>query len=530
MLVNPPKHLAGAAPDAPSVPCAPLTRSAAMLVAVALLAPFFLYLGTARSLVAIWNSSETFAHGYIILPISLWLIWRRRAVFDAIPARPWAPALALLAILGAGWLLARMGEVQVVMQYAFVAMLPVVALAMLGRRLAGALAFPLLFLLLAVPFGEVFVNPLINLTADFTVWAVQATGIPVLRNGTRFDLPTGSWSVVEACSGVRYLISSFTLGCLYAYLTYRSTRKRLLFVLVSIVVPIIANGLRAYMIVMIGHLSGMELATGVDHLIYGWLFFGLVMLLMFWVGSFWREDELAPGQATTAAATAATVGSTHAAPVGSQRMALMCGAVVLLAALWPGFARYMDGANLNPNPLQLSNVAIGWPQVAPFADWTPRWVDPDASYRATFQNSAAMPPVTLDMIAYRNQRNGKSLISSINGLAAPDDAWHAVGGAMRSEPLDGQTITLRETRLNGPGGQILVWHWMSIDGHVTANNYVGKLLQAQAKLRLRGDDGAVVLLSAPVRDNPEAARAALRAFMAGQGRAIERALDHARTH
>ena len=504
MLVNPPNDLAGVEPGARPIP---LARSSAMLIAVALLAPFFLYLGTAQSLVAIWNSSETFAHGYIILPISLWLIWRRREVFDAIPAQPWAPALVLLD--------------------AFVAMLPVVALAMLGRRLAGALAFPLLFLLLAVPFGEVFVAPLINLTADFTVWAVQATGIPVLRNGTRFDLPTGSWSVVEACSGVRYLISSFTLGYVYAYLTYRSTKKRLLFVLVSIIVPIIANGLRAYMIVMIGHLSGMELATGVDHLIYGWLFFGLVMLLMFWIGSFWREDEDLPLRKATPAGGARP---DHAAPATSKRMLTMCAAVLLLSAVWPGLARYIDAANQNPNPVQLSNVAVGWPQAAPFADWNARWVNPDATYRATFQNSAAMPPVTLEMIAYRNQRNGKSLISSINGLVEPDDAWHAVGGAERSETLDGQAIKLRETRLNGPGGQILVWQWMSIDGHITANNYVGKLLQAQAKLRMRGDDGAVVLLSAPVRDNPEAARTALRAFMAGQGQAIVRALEHARTH
>jgi len=534
MLVNPPNDLAGAKLDAAP---APLARSSAMLIALALLAPFFLYLGTAQSLVAIWNSSETFAHGYAILPISLWLIWRRREVFNAIAPRPWTPALLLLAMLGAGWLLARMGEVQVVMQYAFVAMFPVVALAMMGPRLAGALAFPLLFLLLAVPFGEVFVGPLINLTADFTVWAVQATGIPVLRNGTRFELPTGSWSVVEACSGVRYLISSFTLGCLYAYLTYRTMTKRLLFIAVSIVVPIIANGLRAYMIVMIGHLSGMELATGVDHLIYGWLFFGLVMLLMFWIGSFWRDDEELPVNQTKAAALAGAErvhAGAQAAPVTasstSSRMIAMCAAVVLLSALWPGFARYNDAANLNPNPVQLSSVAIGWPQAAPFADWTPRWANPDATYRATYQNSAAMPPVELDLIYYRNQRNGKALISSTNVLASSDDAWHAVGGTQRSETLDGQPVKLRETRLNGPGGQILVWQWMSIDGHLTANNYVGKLLQAQAKLRFRGDDGAVVLLSAPVRDNPDAARAALRAFMAGQGKAIERALEHARTH
>ena len=522
MLMNDTQALSGAARERMSVP------TVAIIVA-ALLAPLLLYWSTAASIVSVWNSSETFAHGYAIAPISLWLIWRRRAVFNAVPARPWAPALLLVAMLGAGWLLARMGEVQVVMQYAFVSMFPVIALAMLGPRLAGALAFPLLFLLLAVPFGEVFVGPLINLTADFTVWAVQATGIPVLRNGTRFELPTGSWSVVEACSGVRYLISSFTLGCLYAYLTYRSTAKRLLFVAVSIVVPIVANGLRAYMIVMIGHLSGMELATGVDHLIYGWVFFGLVMLLMFWVGSFWRDDdEPAVANASTPAAAATMAG--NPAPASTVRMAAMCAAVVALTALWPGFARYNDAANLNPQPVQLSTVAVGWPQVAPFADWTPRWVNPDATYRATFRNSESMPPVALDIMYYRNQRNGKALISSVNTLATSDDAWHAVGGALRSETLDGQPLTLRETRLNGPTGQILVWQWMSIDGHLTANNYVGKLLQAQAKLRFRGDDGAVVLLSAPVRDNPESARAALRAFLAGQGQAIERALDHARTH
>ncbi|MGB9110211.1 MAG: exosortase A, partial [Telluria sp.] len=284
-LTPPPGVTAGASLGTP-----PLARSSLVLLVLALLAPLALYFGTVRSIVSIWNSSETFAHGYVILPISLWLVWRRRENFSLYPPQPWAPALALLALLGAGWLAAQLGEVQVVSQYTFVAMFPVAALALLGPRLAGSLAFPLLFLLFAVPFGEVFVAPLIQFTADFTVAAVRATGIPVLRSGTRFELPTGSWSVVEACSGVRYLISSITLGCLYAYLTYRSMARRFLFIGLAMVVPVIANGLRAYMIVMIGHLSGMALATGVDHLIYGWLFFGLVMFVMFWIGSFWRED------------------------------------------------------------------------------------------------------------------------------------------------------------------------------------------------------------------------------------------------
>ncbi len=141
-----------------------------------------------------------------------------------------------------------------------------------------------------MPIGEALIPPLMDWTADFTVAALKLSGIPVYREGTFFTIPSGNWSVVEGCSGLRYLIASITVGALYAYLSYRKLWKRVLFVALSVIVPIIANGLRAYMIVMIAHLSDMKLALGVDHLIYGWVFFGVVMLLLFWVGSYWRDD------------------------------------------------------------------------------------------------------------------------------------------------------------------------------------------------------------------------------------------------
>ena len=152
-------------------------------------------------------------------------------------------------------------------------------IAILGREVAKAIMFPLGFLLLGVPMGEALIPPLMEWTADFTVAALQLSGIPVFREGLLFRDPSGNWSIVEGCSGVRYLIASFTVGVLFAYLSYRRAWKRLLFAAMSIIVPIIANGLRAYLIVMIAHLSNNQLAHGVDHFIYGWVFFGLVMLL-----------------------------------------------------------------------------------------------------------------------------------------------------------------------------------------------------------------------------------------------------------
>jgi exosortase/archaeosortase family protein len=145
--------------------------------------------------------------------------------------------------------------------------------------------------------------------------------------------------VVEGCSGVRYLIASITVGTLDAYLNYTELRKRILFVLLSIVVPIIANGLRAYMIVMIAHLSDGRLAHGIDHFIYGWVFFGLVILLLFWLGSFWRDETPVGVAAARPIASPASAFAVHATVWWSSV------AAVTIAAAWPAYAAHLDRAN-----------------------------------------------------------------------------------------------------------------------------------------------------------------------------------------
>lgn len=520
MFLKPPPGV-----DAAALPAtAPIRMPAASVIALALalLAPFLLYWSTAASMVAIWNSSETFAHGYVILPISLGLIWRQRAWFARLPARPWWPGLVLLAGAGAAWLAGRMGDVQVVMQYAFVAMFPLAALTLLGPRLASKFTFPLLFLLFAVPFGEIFVGPLINYTADFTVWAVQATGIPVLRNGTRFELPTGSWSVVEACSGIRYLISSITLGCLYAYLTYRSNTRRAVFIGLSIVVPIVANWLRAYGIVMIGHSSGMELATGVDHLVYGWLFFGVIMFIMFWIGSYWREDEQ-PSASPAPAPVSASAGAG-----GAGALIPMAVATVVVAAMWPAFAVVNERANHNPQPVALAEPGVAWPQTAGFPDWELDYMEPDARIRRVYQAPDGRP-VQLQLLYYRNQSKQKGLISSINRLANPKASYHEISTTVRTERAGGGSLALRESLMHGPAGPLLVWHVLWVDGDYTTSNVAGKLRQAQGKLQFHGDDGALVAIAAPFAGaTAEATRVTLRSFLDRHFGAVDSTLTQAR--
>jgi EpsI family protein len=299
--------------------------------------------------------------------------------------------------------------------------------------------------------------------------------------------------------------------------------RRALFIGLSVIVPIIANGLRAYMIVMIGHLSGMALATGVDHLIYGWLFFGLVMFVMFWIGSYWREDTDTPP-----AAGAGTMALPAAAAAPAPRLMRMAGGVIALCALWPAFALYGEHANHNPAPVQLAQVAVQWPEAPAFADWTPDYMPADATLQRSYAHGGV--PVTMTLLYYRNQDRSKSLISSINRLAGYKDAWHETASVRRTETVDGNAVTVRETVLRRDGRALLVWDWMDVDGHDTTRAAVGKLLQARSKLLLRGDDGAAVMLSAPFDDNPDAARATLHSFLLDNYKNIKAALDNARRH
>ena len=251
----------------------------------------FWYSDTISSLIEIWSRSATFAHGYLIFPISLWLIWRNRRL--TLSKRPVVSKNFLLALAACGfvWIVGKILNANVLAQFSFIGLLISVVVTILGFDVTKTLIFPLGFLFFSVPFGEFLIPFLMEATADFTVMALRLSGIPVYREGLQFVIPSGNWSVVEACSGLRYLVASLTIGTLFAHLNFKSWRRRIFFICLSVLVPISANWLRAYLIVLLGHLSDNQIATGVDHLIYGWIFFGLVVTIMFVIGAKWADTS-----------------------------------------------------------------------------------------------------------------------------------------------------------------------------------------------------------------------------------------------
>lgn len=490
---------------------------AAACFSIALLALFH---ETAWSMVAIWLRSDTFAHGFLILPISAWLAWRDRAALAAIPARsaPWVVVLVLGA--GGAWLLASLLDVLVVEQLALVAMLITGIWAILGTALTRRLAFPLGFLFLAVPMGLSLEDPMMDLTADWTVRLIRATGIPVYQEDRFFQLPTGSWSVVEACSGVRYIIASFTLGLIYAYITYRSPWRRLAFIAASLAAPVVANVLRAWGIVMIGHFSGMKYATGVDHLIYGWVFFGVVMLLLFWVGGFWQEDM------RDATAESGPAEADRSGAASSGRAIVLTTLVAFAgAATAPALGSIMANVpTLTATAPLAPPAAAGWRvEDLPGETWSPVDRGADRVLDTLYTRNGA--EVALHLRQYLDQRQGEELVAHGDPWDAGDKGWRVIGRG-RAEGYPAAEVTLSHAR---SGERLLAWTWYWIDGRATPSDYVAKLLEARLQLRFEPRRGARIYVATPVERDVDAARARLLAFVQAQEAALAAALDEAVT-
>ncbi len=253
----------------------------ALLVATFLV----LYWPVGRILVRDWVEDDN-SHGFMIVPLALFFVWERRRNLALLRVRHSWTGLLLVAgsllLLFAGVLGAE----------TFPARLSIVTLAagavlfILGPDYFKALLFPLGFLLLMIPLPKLVFNevafPLQLLASNAAVACLKLVGIPVLREGNVIVLANTSFEVAEACSGIRSLMSLFTLSLVYGYFTDNRRLIRLVYALMSIPVAIGANALRVAGTGGLSHWLGPEAAQGFFHTFSGWLVFvaAFAMLLV----------------------------------------------------------------------------------------------------------------------------------------------------------------------------------------------------------------------------------------------------------
>ena len=430
---------------------------------------------TLATMIETWWRSETFAHGFLILPISAYLIWKKKKDIASLPLRYEPPMIAVILLLALVWLAARMAHVLVIQQLAVVTMFISAAILILGRHVGKYLSFPLAYLYFMVPMGEFLIPPLQDVTAYIAVRALQLTGIPVYWDGLFFSIPSGSFEVAEACSGIRYLIASLALGTLYAYLMYERTYKRAIFLIFSMVVPVLANGLRAYGIVLLADISDYRLAVGVDHLIYGWLFFGLVISVLFWAGARFRDHPQTIERGVMQI-------SRLAIPPQKSPQTMMLVIAALASVSGPALAHYLE----RPSPEMFVRPVLpeqfpGFParKNVQIPDWAP--VNKGADERLSLVYEGHAGRLEFYLAYYTHQQQGEELVNiNVHHVAK---GWVRASQKRKELDLDGgDRVELLELKVTKGEGSKVLYQEYYIDGSYTSDPIAAKLLELRAAL------------------------------------------------
>jgi len=216
--------------------------------------------------------------------LSAYLVWQKKDAVASLPLKPswWglvvmvgAAGILVLGILGAELFLSRSS---------FVLLLGGLVIFFWGWARFRALIFPWVFLFFMVPLPTLVMNeitlPLQFFASNLAAGLLGLLGAPVLRDGNVIQLPTMSLEVVEACSGIRSLVSLITLAVIYAYLLEKDKVIQVLLVLCAVPIAIAANGLRIMGTGLAGTYWSPDKAEGFFHEFSGWVIFILSLALL----------------------------------------------------------------------------------------------------------------------------------------------------------------------------------------------------------------------------------------------------------
>lgn len=262
---------------------------------------FALYYRVVIKLVSDWYNIPDYSHGLLIPFFVLYLVWDKRATFLATPVKPsWGGIglilagifLLLVGVFGADLFLSRIS---------FLILMAGIIVLLLGRKMLRESIFLFFVCLLAIPLPVLVMNhitfPLQLMASKLASGLLPLAGVPVLREGNVIQLPAMQLEVAEACSGIRSLMSLFTVAIIYGYFLEKGMARRTVLALASIPIAVAANALRIFGTGLCVQYWDPDKAQGFFHEFSGFLVFLVSLSLLYMVHVamrvLWKKREVA---------------------------------------------------------------------------------------------------------------------------------------------------------------------------------------------------------------------------------------------
>jgi EpsI family protein len=474
---------------------------------------------TFSNLVGFSENAEGSTHTTFVLAAFGVLLWGSRGTISSLPIRPFFPGILGLFIAGLVWLIGEIIFARVLTNIGIVVMIPMFILTILGYAWLKALSFPLAFLILAVPVGGSIVPILVNWTATFAVAGLQVSGVPVHREGAYLIVPSGAWSVADSCSGIAYLRTVTMLSILYAWSMYRFFPKRLLFVAGGILLGITGNWLRAYLTILIAHVSDNRFLRD-DHSTFGWVLFAILLFVYCAIGYRFRDSEQNNEDVALRQADAAGRANSPKTLIN-----IICMAIAAVA-IWPVLHKtLLDKAPTEAVDISDVAEAPNWTRVAlPVTTWTPTLTNPTRQRVQSFEKGGRRVDVFIGI--FQNQTWTSKLVTVVNGFALQENpVWNlAVRGTAKTE-LGNQPLEVESGVVLGKGARILAWKWYWIHGKATSSDSDAKIAQLLAHVRSLPDTAAWVAVYADATASTSESTALLDEFMREMGTSVQQSLN-----
>jgi exosortase len=245
------------------------------------------YFRIAGKLVFDWFDIPDYTHGPLVPLFSVYIMWDNRNALRNTPIRQSWGGLPLVVLGLCTVILGVYGADLFLSRTSFLILLAGLIWTFLGRSMLRALLFPLLILLLAIPFPEIVFNkitfPLQLLASQLASGILSFIGVPVLHEGNVIELPVMKLEVAEACSGIRSLMSLFTLAIFYGYFLERGIWRRVILALASVPIAVAANAARIVGTGLCVQYWDPDKALGFFHEFSGWVIFVISLTLLYLV-------------------------------------------------------------------------------------------------------------------------------------------------------------------------------------------------------------------------------------------------------
>lgn len=487
-------------------------RSHLAALGLAVTALLALFARDVRDMATIWWTSSTFEHCLVILPIIGWLVWQRAAVLARVEPAGWGAPLLWVAAGALGWLVGEAAGVAVPRQLGLVMMMQGAVAAILGRGVTAGLIFPLFYAIFLVPMGDAVVPALQTLTARMCLALLHLAHIPATIDGVFITTPAGWFKVAEACSGAKFLIAMIALGVLVAHLGFLRWPRRIAFLCVCLATPVLANGLRAFGTIWFAQYRGAKAASGFDHVVYGWIFFALVIAAVLAVS--WRRFDRAADAVPVDAAMLVAQAARQGQALSPSLVALAVLAIAAAPPLWSRIVRAQGTAALPPIA-RMPDVP-GWSRVPETGTvWRPRFDGADRLVIDRYRDADGRL-VDFAIAVYSWQGEGRTLVGYAHGAVDPAGDWAWAANLPAPQGALGERIV-------GPGQEARDVASLYRVGRVLTGSPVAVKLATLKGHLLGGEQrAAALLISSPEVHGGMAAIADFMAALGPAGPAIDR--------